>query len=68
MEGQVNNNCNVITRYSNKYLQAQKNLWDIFTNQIETYNYLKRIYPKDLHDLHNDYQLPPESIEINKGF
>lgn len=23
-------------------------------------------YPKDLHDLHNDYPLAPESLKVNK--
>jgi len=45
MERQVNNNSNFITVYSIKYLQALKTYETYLQNLIETYIYLKPIYP-----------------------
>ena len=38
-------------------------------NNLETYSCIVAVdleYPKELHDLHNDYPLAPEQIEVNK--
>ena len=42
------------------------------TSELETWELYSCIlevdleYPKELHDLHNDYPLAPEQIEVNK--
>ena len=36
--------------------------WEVFSCILEVY----LEYPKELHDLHNDYPLAPERIKIDK--